>query len=452
MSAAQWLDVFYAWASFYMWCVLFRMLFNNSRAYKLLSLISATLATFLYYLWCYNGTVAALLPNIQLRQTFRNLCNIFLLFTFAMLFKRVPIRFRVFATGLGLSLCFIAEAIMTFLVKFVWDLNPADMQTMEFLPKLPLTFANLLLYALSACATYWILQRTKPKQSLKILSALLALLLAFFIMAGGLLTNLYDSNDDFVKFTIVILLGLGIIAFIAIIFITKSLNKTALLAQKLNHVREMQTLESAFYLDLQEKTNEIRMIRHDINDQLQTVRLLLERHTEDASYAAQKVIDALDQKMASAAVPIYTENAAINAVLAMKVQQAEKDNIKLHTFVNLPKELPSIEVADLNLLFINLLNNAIDACLRLRDTVEKVVEIKASVIHADNIVIKTTNPFFKLERTAGGRLRTTKSDTDNHGFGLMIIEEIIKKYDGSFLTEQNESIFEAIVTIPIRNK
>lgn len=447
MSAAQWLDVFYAWASFYMWCVLFRMLFNNSRAYKLLSLISATLATFLYYLWCYNGTVAALLPNIQLRQTFRNLCNIFLLFTFAMLFKRVPIRFRVFATGLGLSLCFIAEAIMTFLVTFVWDLNPAEMQTMEFLPKLPLTFANLLLYALSACATYWILQRTKPKQSLKILSALLALLFAFFIMAGGLLTNLYDSNDDFVKFTIVILLGLGIIAFIAIIFITKSLNKTALLAQKLNHVREMQTLESAFYLDLQEKTNEIRMIRHDINDQLQAIRLLLEERAENGVRAAQEMIDVLDQKMVSVAVPIYTENAPVNAVLAMKMQQAEKDGIDLRVFVNLPAELPNVEIVDLNLLFINLLNNAITACQNLPVATEKIVEVKASVVHTDNIVIKTTNPFTDLNRSVNGRLKTTKDDANNHGFGLMIIEEIVKKYNGSFLTEQKGNMFEAIVTV-----
>jgi len=109
--------------------------------------------------------------------------------------------------------------------------------------------------------------------------------------------------------------------------------------------------------------------------------------------------------------------------------------------------LPRQLFVDLNCVFLNLLNNAIEATEKLEKT-EKTISLR-SEIKAGYLFVKVENEFKTLETNQGGKLVTTKEDKENHGIGTSLLLEIARKYDGQFETEIRESFFNAVVSLKV---
>ena len=96
-------------------------------------------------------------------------------------------------------------------------------------------------------------------------------------------------------------------------------------------------------------------------------------------------------------------------------------------------------------LFSNLLDNAIESCQMassLNPKIELSIDYKGDFLI---IFMQNTNEtaliFNSLAR------KTTKSDSLSHGFGLSIIEEIVKSYDGFCEWEDRGNIFESRIML-----
>ena len=50
-----------------------------------------------------------------------------------------------------------------------------------------------------------------------------------------------------------------------------------------------------------------------------------------------------------------------------------------------------------------------------------------------------------------GRLRTSKNDTQNHGFGILSIEKIIHKYGGRYSIQTDDHIFTMNIVFPVKD-
>ena len=68
----------------------------------------------------------------------------------------------------------------------------------------------------------------------------------------------------------------------------------------------------------------------------------------------------------------------------------------------------------------------------------------------DMLFFKSENPLIKNIHTNGKKILTSKSDKKNHGFGLEIIKDIAKSYDGDVFIDYDNDTFKIIVQLNIQ--
>jgi hypothetical protein len=190
----------------------------------------------------------------------------------------------------------------------------------------------------------------------------------------------------------------------------------------------------------QDLRDETHKLRHDAQNQLLTVKTLLdEGETDKAAGMAEKLSGAV------AVLPRvdYCENTLANAVLANKEPLCREAGIETEYSLNLP---PEIGVADEDLVsaLANLLDNAIKACRKLPEGAEKRIALTAE--KKDDILLlrclNSADPEEKRELS-----KPKKPGKDGHGWGLRILRDMAKRYDGSFKMNDAGSTVDAVLML-----
>ena len=125
----------------------------------------------------------------------------------------------------------------------------------------------------------------------------------------------------------------------------------------------------------------------------------------------------------------------------------------LHTKLVVPPVLPFPD-DELCSLLSNLIDNAVEECVRLGAYFPKVMEQGVSLSinpgnpSSDYLYIEVRNPTDRknLARRTGG-IVSTKSDAALHGYGTRIVTRLAEKYNGSALFEAKDGIFIARVIL-----
>lgn len=240
-------------------------------------------------------------------------------------------------------------------------------------------------------------------------------------------------------------LFIGLVSFIASIFIMVfTYNKIKFFeeyyASKLEneYLKDRIDMQLKYYRQVQEKEEEIRKINHDIKNNLQVIYSL--KSEEDK----ENFINKIDLSLEKYELVKYSENDILNIVLNTKVNEAKSKNIKID--IILKNNISFMEDIDISNLFSNILDNAIENCLNKNGE-----KIDFSIIKNMNyVVIKCSNPYkenIKLDKHK--KIKSRKSD--NHGYGLKIIEEITNKYNGNLKIEYDDKIFTILIMIPVEN-
>jgi sensor histidine kinase regulating citrate/malate metabolism len=103
---------------------------------------------------------------------------------------------------------------------------------------------------------------------------------------------------------------------------------------------------------------------------------------------------------------------------------------------------------DIYSLFGNALDNAIESLLSVEDAEKRCIGMKVVVnnkilsIHFDNYCEKPLT--FRDELPV-----TTKDDKNYHGFGMLSIDYIVKKYKGTMAVSVVENMFNLNILIPL---
>ena len=214
-------------------------------------------------------------------------------------------------------------------------------------------------------------------------------------------------------------------------------------------IKNMQNIKIEHYSDIQNQIKEQRKIQHDYKENISILKVLVDSGDEKKIQKASELMSSLLDKAQSAKIVTYTNNEIANAVLSSKIKEANEKNIKVEAQIELPEEIGSIDDYDLNLLFINLLTNAIEACQN--DKVDdKIIRI-STAIRANLLIIKVANTYNSLNFDNKGKLITSKKDKKNHGIGLQIIDSIAKKYNGIDKIDPQEKEFIHTVTLNLNS-
>ncbi|MCD8308223.1 MAG: GHKL domain-containing protein [Clostridia bacterium] len=172
---------------------------------------------------------------------------------------------------------------------------------------------------------------------------------------------------------------------------------------------------------------EMRQIRHDIKNQYKVIGMLLkeEKYGELKGYFSSMDESFLEE---SGSGFIDCGNSFVNSVINMEILKANKYGIQLMTKINIPAEMP-FDKSDLCRILVNLLDNAIEAVLRLESR-DYLIDCKMAQ-KGDYLYICVQNQIREnCDRQELLELNTEKEDTVNHGFGHRIVKRIAEKYCG----------------------
>jgi sensor histidine kinase regulating citrate/malate metabolism len=154
----------------------------------------------------------------------------------------------------------------------------------------------------------------------------------------------------------------------------------------------------------------------------------------------------LDADLTSVDTVVKTGNVMADAMLNSKLSLAASNNIKIDAKTALPKKIKISEI-DLCVIMGNMLDNAIEACMKLPEGGGRFVRVDMGT-HKSMLYISVSNSTDGAARMQGRRYISTK-DSPSHGFGLMSIDRIAEKY-GGFVNRQNESgVFSTEIMLPL---
>lgn len=181
---------------------------------------------------------------------------------------------------------------------------------------------------------------------------------------------------------------------------------------------------------IQKEQNKMLNIKHDIkNNMIILEQLLCNHNIAEATLFLKELNHHLDLQ----STDIYTGNIIIDAYFSYIISHSNISvQIKSNDLTNLNYQ------SDLLSLIINIVDNAVE-------NAKKEVTINIDYQKNDNILIKVSNDC-EIDPTKG--LKRTKKQGD-HGHGLKIVHNIIKKNSGTYITSYKNQIFTTYILLKL---
>lgn len=196
------------------------------------------------------------------------------------------------------------------------------------------------------------------------------------------------------------------------------------------------------YAEVESMYRKMRGWRHDYHNHIQTLKAHMElTHYDDAL----RYLDMLNDDLTTVDTVIKTGNVMVDAILNSKLTLINEKGINVDVTAIVPQEVPFSGI-DLSVLIGNLLDNAMEACLHQEKANDRFIRIYIDIVKKQ-LYISVTNSMDGKARKNGLQYITTKEGV--HGFGLLRIDSIVKKY-GGFINRQNEDgVFATEVMLPL---
>lgn len=263
----------------------------------------------------------------------------------------------------------------------------------------------------------------------------------FPTVSAAMLTILFYTSprDGDVPIIIVVFAGILMAANVAMIYVINNIEKASEQEQGLRLLRQQISIQTENYSALKKNYSLQRKSTHEFERHIQVIRDLLDRKEYES---AQDYVRQLQADRTLKVFSISSNNPVIDVVLNQKHQVAQENGIKMCVKVN---DLSSITIKanELVVLLSNLLDNAIEACLKLDHS----KEIACSVLKEDGIYISirnTSNPVTIIH----GEILTTKQNTTEHGYGLPAVKYILNQLEAEYTLAYHNGWFQFVAEIP----
>lgn len=258
--------------------------------------------------------------------------------------------------------------------------------------------------------------------------------LILFIISIGLLLFLSYRYEETVIYLSFLIMTIFLLAENNQIFMRKSYEEAATEYQ--NKILDKQVEEvQNIYLTM-------RSWRHDYHNHLQKLKahIMMDQIKEANQYLNELEID-LDNVNQL----VESGNINLDAILNSKLSLAMKNKIDINYKAKVPKKL-TISDIDLCVLIGNLIDNAVEACEKIKDNSPKFVRVYIGIFK-QQLYISISNSTNEIIRKLDDEYITTKRG--NHGHGLKRINNIVNKYAG-YINRQNEpGVFVSEVLLPL---
>lgn len=210
--------------------------------------------------------------------------------------------------------------------------------------------------------------------------------------------------------------------------------------RKLEEKQLFNQMNQTYYHSIENEQFEVRRLRHDMANHLSVLSALPDDQI-------RVYLDELVTKIEESQKLYFCANLTVNAVLAAKSSLMEKDKICFDYKAVIPVEI-NVQQLDLSALFSNSLDNAIEACLKLPEELRWIHLIAKT--ERGLFMLQIENPYGEVLNKDGTKIKTTKKDRTQHGFGLRSINEIVERYGGSMKIKTEDAIFSILLYLPLK--
>lgn len=222
-----------------------------------------------------------------------------------------------------------------------------------------------------------------------------------------------------------------------------------LIIKKRRHEKHFYEYQNKILSTQMEEMNEIYMTmrgwRHDYHNHMQSIKAHLAFNQIEE---AQVYLDQMETELKSIDVKYQTGNISVDAILNSKLTLAEKSGIEIKCDAVLPEEV-GISQIDLCVVLGNLIDNAIEACDKMKENQRKFLRIYLCTMK-NQLYISVSNATNELVRKLDKEYITNKRG--NHGHGLKRINIIVDKYNG-FINRKNEpGVFATEIMLPMTER
>lgn len=284
-------------------------------------------------------------------------------------------------------------------------------------------------------------KRTNIRRFVWILGVQLLLIISQMVFLWTIYLGL--SNITALQLLILVLAAI-LPAMLVNLFFTNAIEtiaKIALQKKELEFAYEKDKREYSYYLMAIENEKKLSMLRHDMSNTVQTALALVNRGESAKGAELMRQFEITQQ---SAKPIIYCDNAIINTVLTIKSEEMQRRQIKYDFSVNDALDSVPLTEMELSSVLTNLLDNAIEACMKITNG-ERAVDLFIGKKQG-YFIIRSENT---CENSAGNGknvLQTSKPDKSSHGFGIRIIKNTASKHNGEFAIDINGNRAIVIVT------
>lgn len=180
---------------------------------------------------------------------------------------------------------------------------------------------------------------------------------------------------------------------------------------------------------------------HDAKNHLTTIKNLNNNPKIDT------YIDKMTENLKMYSQICNSGNMILDVIISRYLIECEMKEIKFTFDVRL-NNLSFVDDFDLVSIMDNLMDNALEAAEK---SAKKFITLETDHRNSYNVII-ITNSCDTPPKSNNGKLITTKPDKKIHGIGLNSVSSTLKKYNGDFSWDYDDTKKEFITTIMLLNK
>ncbi len=201
---------------------------------------------------------------------------------------------------------------------------------------------------------------------------------------------------------------------------------------EVDFLQRLYAQEKDQYRVLQENMELINIKCHDMRHRIRDL-------THGKNLSDEEVTE-IENSIAIYDSAVRTGNEVLDVILTEKGFRCNGKGIKL-TCVADGGAIDFLSEADTYSLFGNIMDNAIDAVLKIEDEENRTIDLQIAK-KKGFVSVSAKNPYVgEISLAENGLPLTSKEDKDYHGFGVKSIAFIIKKYGGELSVSLEDGVF-----------
>ncbi|QIK69454.1 GHKL domain-containing protein [Erysipelothrix sp. HDW6C] len=288
----------------------------------------------------------------------------------------------------------------------------------------------------SAAVYFFVTLRSKQDytsvQSRSLLITLLTCTIIFMMSNLGFLLSttaypLGDTSAVFIFRTMIDVLGL------AILYIQESQRRESNLQEEIGAINNALYYQYRQYNEYRQNNSMIDQKVHDLKHQLQ----LLNMEPIDATIK-NRVLTDIEELIKQYDATIASGNPILDTVLTQKNLMCLQNNISF-TCMTDGNQLNFMDALDIYSILGNALDNAFESVSKLEGN-QRVINLRIFA-KDDFVIISLENPYSGTLEYEDGFPRTTKKDTQYHGYGIKSMSYIVEKYHGNLSINDDDGWF-----------